>query len=52
MKSKIKYSDEKISKVKAVKDFLPKPEKLVFKESRTGKSGNTVATKSKLRSLK
>ncbi len=32
MKKKIKYSDEKIGEVKVVKDFLPKPEELVFKE--------------------
>ena len=32
MKKKIKYSDEKIGEVEVVKDFLPKPEELVFKE--------------------
>ncbi len=32
MKKKIKYSNEKIGKVEIVKDFLPKPEDLVFKE--------------------
>jgi len=32
MKKKIKYTNEKIGKVKVVKDFLPKPEELVFKE--------------------
>jgi len=32
MKKKIKYSDEKIGNVEIVKDFLPKPEDLVFKE--------------------
>lgn len=32
MKKKIKYSNEKIGKVKIVKDFLPKPEDLIFKE--------------------
>jgi len=31
MKKKIKYSNEKIGKVEIVKDFLPKPEELVFK---------------------
>ena len=31
MKKKIKYSDEKISKVKIVKDFLPEPKDLVLK---------------------
>lgn len=33
MKKKIKYSNEKIGKVKVVKDFLPKPEDLIFKEN-------------------
>lgn len=33
MKKKIKYNDEKIGKVKVVKDFLPRPEELVFKEN-------------------
>ncbi|MBZ0198981.1 MAG: CopG family transcriptional regulator [Ignavibacteriaceae bacterium] len=33
MKKKIKYSDEKIGKVEVVKDFLPKPEDLVYKEN-------------------
>ena len=32
MKKQIKYSDEKIGKVEIVKDFLPKPEELVFKD--------------------
>lgn len=32
MKSKIKYSDEPMGKVKVVKDFLPPPEQLVLKE--------------------
>ncbi len=32
MKKKIKYSDEKIGNVEIVKDFLPKPEDLAFKE--------------------
>jgi predicted DNA binding CopG/RHH family protein len=32
MKKKIKYSNEKIGKVEIVKDFLPKPDELVFKE--------------------
>ncbi len=32
MKKQIKYSDEKIGKVEIVKDFLPKPEDLIFKE--------------------
>jgi predicted DNA binding CopG/RHH family protein len=32
MKKKIKYTNEKIGKVEVVKDFLPKPEELVFKE--------------------
>jgi predicted DNA binding CopG/RHH family protein len=33
MKKKIKYSDEKIGEVRVIKDFLPKPEELVFKEN-------------------
>ena len=32
MKKKIMYSNEKIGKVEIVKDFLPRPEELVFKE--------------------
>jgi predicted DNA binding CopG/RHH family protein len=32
MKKKIKYTNERIGKVEVVKDFLPKPEELVFKE--------------------
>ena len=32
MKKKIKYSSEEIGKVEIVKDLLPKPEDLVFKE--------------------
>jgi predicted DNA binding CopG/RHH family protein len=32
MKSKTKYSNEKIGKVDIVRDFLPKPEDLTFKE--------------------
>lgn len=32
MKKKIKYSDEKIGDVEIVKDFLPRPEDLVYKE--------------------
>jgi predicted DNA binding CopG/RHH family protein len=32
MKKKIKYSDGEIGRVEVVKDFLPKPEELVFKE--------------------
>jgi predicted DNA binding CopG/RHH family protein len=33
MKKKIKYSDEKIGEFEVVKDFLPKPDELVFKEN-------------------
>ncbi|KAF0150913.1 MAG: hypothetical protein FD143_2422 [Ignavibacteria bacterium] len=33
MKKKIKYSDEKMGEVEVIKDFLPKPEELVFKEN-------------------
>ena len=32
MKKKIKYTDEKIGKIKIIKDFLPTPEELIFKE--------------------
>jgi predicted DNA binding CopG/RHH family protein len=32
MKKQIKYSDKKIGKIEIVKDFLPKPEDLIFKE--------------------
>ena len=32
MKQEIKYTNEKIGEVKIVKDFLPKPEDLVFRE--------------------
>jgi len=32
MKKKIKYTNEKIGNVKIVKDFLPSPDELVFKE--------------------
>lgn len=32
MKKKIKYTKEDIGKVEVVRDFLPKPEELVFKE--------------------
>jgi len=32
MKKQTKYSDEKIGKVEIIKDFLPKPEELVFKD--------------------
>jgi predicted DNA binding CopG/RHH family protein len=32
MKSKIKYTDEPMGKLKVVKDFLPLPDQLVLKE--------------------
>ncbi len=32
MKSKIKYADEPMGKLKVIKDFLPPPEQLVLKE--------------------
>ena len=32
MKKQIKYSNEKLGKLEIIKDFLPKPEDLVFKE--------------------
>ena len=34
MKSKIKYSDEPMGKLKIVKDFLPPPDQLVLKEDK------------------
>ncbi len=33
MNRKTKYTNEKIGKVEIVKDFLPGPDELVFKES-------------------
>jgi len=33
MKKKIKYSNEELGKVEVIKDFLPKPEDLIFKEN-------------------
>lgn len=32
MKMKIKYSNTEIGKLEVIKDFLPKPEDLIFKE--------------------
>ena len=32
MKSKIKYSDEPMGKLRVIKDFLPPPDKLVLRE--------------------
>ncbi len=32
MKKKIDYANEKIGRVEVVKDFLPKPEELIFKQ--------------------
>jgi predicted DNA binding CopG/RHH family protein len=32
MKTKIKYTDEHMGELRAVKDFLPKPEQLALKE--------------------
>jgi len=32
MKKKIKYNNEKIGKIKIVKDFLPTPENLILKD--------------------
>jgi len=34
MKSKIKYTDEPLGKVRVVPDFLPSPEQLAFKEDK------------------
>jgi len=32
MKKKIQYTDEPIGKIKIIKDFLPPPDKLIFKK--------------------
>lgn len=32
MKRKIKYTDESIGRLRVIKDFLPAPDKLIFKE--------------------
>ncbi len=34
MKSKIKYTNEPMGKVRVVKDFLPSPEQLAFQEEK------------------
>ena len=34
MKSTIKYTDEHMGKVRVVKDFLPSPDQLAFKEEK------------------
>jgi predicted DNA binding CopG/RHH family protein len=34
MKSKIKYTDEPMGKLQVVRDFLPSPEELAFKEEK------------------
>lgn len=34
MKSKIKYTDERMGKLRVVKDFLPSPDELVLKEEK------------------
>ena len=34
-KRKVKYTDERIGKIKIVDDFLPKPKDLVLKEEKT-----------------
>jgi predicted DNA binding CopG/RHH family protein len=34
MKSKIKYTDEPMGKVRPIKDFLPSPDQLAFKEEK------------------
>jgi len=34
MKSRIKYADEPMGKLKIVKDFLPSPDQLVLKEDK------------------
>jgi len=35
MKKKVEYTDEPMGKTRRVKDFLPPPEELVFKEDNT-----------------
>ena len=32
MKKKVKYTNEPLGKIRIIKDFLPPPEKLVFKD--------------------
>jgi predicted DNA binding CopG/RHH family protein len=34
MKSRIKYTDERMGEVKVIKDFLPPPEQLALKENK------------------
>jgi predicted DNA binding CopG/RHH family protein len=34
MKSRIKYTDEPLGKLKVIRDFLPPPEQLVLKENK------------------
>ena len=34
MKSKIKYTNEPLGKIRVVRDFLPPPEQLVLKEDK------------------
>jgi len=34
MKSKIKYTDEPLGKLKVIRDFLPPPKQLVLKENK------------------
>ena len=45
MKSRIKYTDEPMEKVRVVDDFLPSPEQLAFKEE-TVKVTLTLSTAS------
>ena len=40
MKSKIKYSDEPMGKLRVMKDFLPPPDKLVLKEENVKIAGS------------
>lgn len=35
MKTKIQYTNELLGRIRIIKDFLPPPESLVFKESTT-----------------
>ena len=34
MKNRIKYTNERLGRVRAVKDFLPSPDQLAFKEEK------------------
>ena len=40
MKSRIKYTDEPMGKLRVMKDFLPPPDKLVLKEENVKIAGS------------